>query len=62
MASASRKILRGHHPGGRAIALNSQAKTYYARGRMNEAEGKSHLAITDFRKAIELQSKAFFDC
>ncbi len=47
---------------GRAIGLNAQyLEAYYARGRLYQEHGRAELATADFRKAIELHAKTFFD-
>ena len=46
----------------RAVALDPRnIETYYARGGVHETQGERDLAIADFRKAIELQPRTFFD-
>jgi tetratricopeptide (TPR) repeat protein len=46
----------------RAIALHPRSiESYYARGGIHETQGERDLAIADFRKAIELQPKTFFN-
>jgi tetratricopeptide (TPR) repeat protein len=46
----------------RTIALDPRSiETYYLRGGLHQDQGKHDLAIADFRKAIELQPKTFFD-
>jgi tetratricopeptide (TPR) repeat protein len=45
-----------------AIALDPRnIETYCARGGIRETQGERDLAIADFRKAIELAPKTFFD-
>src|SRR5215470_2122196 len=46
----------------RAVELDPRnIETYFERGGIHETQGERDLAIADFRKAIELQPKTFFD-
>jgi hypothetical protein len=44
-----------------SIAVQPSVLGYFARAQVHETQGKSSLAIADFRKALELQPKNVFD-